>query len=370
MSSPSLSPIIAPRTLNATYARMVVGHLHQTQPALLHALDDRQRAWLEPIDPMGRCTLQEWHALMDTAERLLDVPDLVPALAEQFKPWHAGLLGFTLMTCDTIHDLAALLKRFHHLLNDVFVVEHGVTQPRFFLNLQAATPEQSVRLARLSLCVWAQRLRWLTGRPDLRLDVNFQGPPPVDATPYRRLFGGQVRFDQHDNTLWGDAACSSMQIVSRDTASHSLLQGQALKQLEQLCGSDTRFIDRLHGLIRARLGTGQPTLEDVANELKLPSRTLQRRLEEAGLTFRQVIDDVRRLKAEHCLRETDMSLAALALALGFADHASFNRAFKRWTGVSPGAFRRAQGVVAMATAAAAHDTANARSGQPAATPHC
>ena len=52
-----------------------------------------------------------------------------------------------------------------------------------------------------------------------------------------------------------------------------------LKQLEQLCRSDTRFIDQLHGLVRARLGTGQPTLEDVASELKLPSRTLQRRLE-------------------------------------------------------------------------------------------
>lgn len=346
MPSAKRPSVTTPRSLNTTYARVVVGHLQQMQPALVHALPEHHRALLEPGEPTDRCTLQQWHALMDTVEHLLDTPDLVPVLAEQFKPWHAGLLGFTLMTCSTIGEMVALLKRFHHLLNDVFVIEHGVTHPRFFLSLKAATTEQSIRLARLSLCIWALRLRWLTGRPDLRLDVNFQGAPPPDLAPYRRLFGGLVRFDQHDNTMWGDATCSALQIVSRDKASHSLLQGQALKQLEQLSRSDTRFMDQLHGLIRARLSSGKLTLEDVAAALRLPPRTLQRRLEEAHLNFRRVVEDVRRAKAEHCLRETDMPLAALALALGFADHATFNRAFKRWTGISPGAFRRASMPVA------------------------
>ena len=132
-------------------------------------------------------------------------------------------------------------------------------------------------------------------------------------------------------------------IVSRDTASHSLLQGQALKQLEQLSRGEDRFVDKVMGLIRRRLDTGKISLEDIAAELKLPARTLQRRLEEAGANFRLMVDEVRKAQAQHYLSATAMPLSELAVTLGFADHASFNRAFKRWMGCSPGVFRREHG---------------------------
>lgn len=340
MPHPSQSSLNAPRTLNVAYVRVLLGHLLQVRPDLLQILDAAHLRYLEQQDPLARCTLQAWHAMMDMAERHLGGRDLIPDMADQFKPWHAGLLGFTLMTSGTVAELGGLLRRFHHLLDDVFLVERGVLDQRFFLRLRAATTEQSHRLARFSLTVWAQRLRWLTGQPDLKLDVSFEGPAPTDTGPYRRIFGGTVRFDQEDNTMWGDVACLNMPIVSRDTVSHSLLQSQALKQLELMSRTEDRFIDKLQSLVRTQLAVGKVSLEDIACELKLPPRTLQRRLEEAGLNFRLMVDDVRKAQAQHYLRDTRMPLAELAAALGFADHASFNRAFKRWTGASPGAFRR------------------------------
>ncbi len=342
MQNPRPTPVNVPRTLNATYARVLVGHVQQVRPESVHLLDAQHVAHLAQNDPMDRCTLQAWHALVDACESLLGTRDLMPELSEQFKPWHAGLMGFTLMTCSTVQELGALLKRFHHLLNDVFVVGHGVTDSRFYLRLDAATPEQSHRLARLSFCIWARRLRWLTGQPDLRLDVSFAGPPPADTTPYRRIFGGTVRFDQADNTLWGDAACAELPILSQDAASHTLLCGQAQKHLALLSHSEDRFMAQLQVVVRTRLDGGKVSLEDVAAELQLPPRTLQRRLEELGLNFRLMVDSVRSSQAQHYLSETEMTLVELASALGFADHASFNRAFKRWTGLSPGAFRRSR----------------------------
>lgn len=341
---PSLrpNPSHAPRTLNVTFARMLVSHVQQSSPELLPRFAPEYLRYLDETDPLARCTLREWHALLDQVEHELDAEDLVPCLAEQFKPWHAGLLGFTLMTSGTVIELAGLLQRFHHLLNDVFAVERGLLGPRFFLRLSPASAETSRRLARLSLCIWAQRLRWLTGRVDLMLDVSFEGPAPGDIAPYRRLFGGNVRFDQDSNTMWGDTAFLDLPIVSRDTASHSLLQGQALKQLEQISRGEDRLVDKVRGLIRSGLSRGKFSLEDLAQEMKMPARTLQRRLEESGAHFRLMVDEVRSQQAQHYLRDTGMPLSELAVALGFADHASFNRAFKRWTGSSPGAFRRAR----------------------------
>lgn len=335
-------PVLAPRTLNVTFARTLVSQLQQSRPDLMARLNPAYLRYLDERDPLARCTLNEWHALMDEVEALLGSADLVPQLAEQFKPWHAGLLGFTLMTSGTVVELAKLLRRFHHLLNDVFEVERGFEGARFFLRVRPASSESSCRLARLSLTVWAQRLRWLTGRPDLKLDAAFVGPAPPDVAPYRQIFGGTVRFEQEADTMWGDAACVDLPIVSHDTASHSLLQSQALKQLEQLSLGEDGIVDRVRGLIRRRLDTGQVSLEDIAAELKLPTRTMQRRLDEAGANFRLMVDEVRKAQAQRYLRDTAMPLSELAVALGFADHASFNRAFKRWMGCSPGAFRREQ----------------------------
>ena len=361
------------RTLNAAYARLLVSYLLQERPQAARVLTPPQLALLDERQPASRCTLAQWHALMDVTERQLGLVDIVPRLAEQFKPWHAGLIGFTLMTSPTVGKLASLLRRYHSLLNDVFVVEPGLASDKFYLRLSEASAECAPRLARLSLSIWAERLRWLTGRPDLKLDVRFAGPAPGDIAPYRRIFGGQVRFDQDENAMYGDIACVSMPIVSHDPASHLLLQSQASKQLEQIAPGDERLIDRLGSLIRARLDDGKLTLEDAAAALKLPVRTLQRRLEEAGLSFRQRVDDARRSAAEQYLRDTAMPLAEMAAALGFADHASFNRAFKRWTGTSPGAYRRIQQQMSAAEGrpgAPAHDGQGAPcAGCDAAQPH-
>ncbi len=346
--SPITKPQIAtgPRTLNVAYGRLLLEHLLARRPAVKAWLRPDQLAWLDQQDPLARCTLADWHELLDLAERQLGANDLIPELAELFKPWHAGLVGFTLMTSQKVCEVGALLRQFHSLLNDVFEPRTGYAQDNFYLRLKPSTVEDSPRLARLSLCVWAHRLRSLTGRPELTMDVRFRGVAPDDLTPYRRIFGGQVLFGQSADEMLGAVQIEHLPIVSHDAVSHNLLQAQASKHLEMLASEDPLVI-RLRRMIQERLDDGRLNLEDVAAALKLPARTLQRRLEESGLNFRLVVEDVRKNAAEHYLRDTHMPLAELAQALGFADHASFNRAFKRWTGSSPGAFRRRHGSAEM-----------------------
>lgn len=330
-----------PRTLNAAYARIVLQHVQQVRPDALSAFTPEQLSYLDQTDPLARCPLDAWHALMDKAEQVLNQPDLLPELSEEFKPWHAGLVGFTIMTCNNIGEVGSWLRRLHTLLNDVFLLERGVRGDRFFLRLRPATEEQSYRMARLSLMMWVQRMKWLSGRPDLILDARFEGPAPADVTPYERTFGGKVLFNCHASEMCGPLSYLDLPIVSRDTTSHSLLQQQVLQLLESLHQQgDHYFQDKLHRVIRSRLSDGNLTLTCVATELKLSPRTLQRRLEDSGLNFRLMVDEVRKLEGQHLLATTDQPLAELAAALGFSDAASFTRAFKRWTGESPGAFRR------------------------------
>jgi AraC-like DNA-binding protein len=86
----------------------------------------------------------------------------------------------------------------------------------------------------------------------------------------------------------------------------------------------------------------RPTLEDVAKELGLGARTLQRRLTDAGLTFKQLVEDTRRELARHFLKQRAVELNETAFLLGFENANSFFRAFQIWEGVSPGEWRARQ----------------------------
>jgi AraC-like DNA-binding protein len=81
--------------------------------------------------------------------------------------------------------------------------------------------------------------------------------------------------------------------------------------------------------------------EVLAAEMKMSARTLQRRLEDEGVRFSLVLDGVRERIAKRLLREEAVPLTEIAFRLGFSDLATFSRAFKRWTGIPPGGFRRA-----------------------------
>jgi AraC-like DNA-binding protein len=331
----------AGRSLHPGYARVLMSLVQERDPSALKAFAPVDLVYLNPPDAVARCSLAQWHQMLDTAEHALGAPDLVPDLAVRIQPWHVGLVGFTLMTCRNLEEVGRLLRRFHHLLNDVFVVACRLEGCRFSVRLQPTAGTGSPRLARLLMAMWALRVRWLTGRADLRFDVSLEGAPLARQDDYRRLFGGQVGFDAAENGLWGDSAWLGWPLVSSDAGSHALLQRQAAQQLAQWSRKEDRFVDHLQAYLQENLGTGRANLEDLSTEMKVPTRTLQRRLESEGLNLRMLIDQVRRARAEKWLRESTMPLVDIAAALGFADHASFNRAFKRWTGCSPGVFRRA-----------------------------
>ena len=95
------------------------------------------------------------------------------------------------------------------------------------------------------------------------------------------------------------------------------------------------LVERTRRAIGGRLRGGDPSLEGVARELGISERSLQRRLSELGYTFNALADEVREATARLYLEQPDIALAEIAYLLGFADQSTFNRAFKRWTGVTP-----------------------------------
>jgi AraC-like DNA-binding protein len=102
------------------------------------------------------------------------------------------------------------------------------------------------------------------------------------------------------------------------------------------------MLDRIRRCIDHHLPSGAPTLHDVAGELRMSPRTLQRKLRERGTSCSEVTDELRRELAVELVRREEAPLT-IAFRLGFRDATSFYRAFRRWTGTTPGGFRTTAG---------------------------
>jgi AraC-like DNA-binding protein len=88
-------------------------------------------------------------------------------------------------------------------------------------------------------------------------------------------------------------------------------------------------------IVADRLLDGEPPLEAVAKQLGKTERTLRRSLADEGVSYRVLVEEVRRRRADELLADPAVSVAEVAFALGFSEHAAFTRAYKRWTGATP-----------------------------------
>jgi AraC-like DNA-binding protein len=192
-------------------------------------------------------------------------------------------------------------------------------------------------LHELLLRVYWRLFAWLVGGrlPPVRFDFAY--PRPQYADGYGAIFPAPWRFEAGHSAIWFQA--EQMQLpVCRDTAALNafIADGPVHVMLPSL---DSGFAGRVRVHLQ-RTQPAWPTLTETATALHTSSSSLQRHLADEGISYSELKDQLRRDIAVFRLRTSDVPLAKLAAELGFADATSFQRAFKAWTGLPPGACRR------------------------------
>ena len=168
---------------------------------------------------------------------------------------------------------------------------------------------------------------------------EFGEDKPPDTTPFRELFGGKVQFRQSTTQLLFPKEYLQIPITFHDPESHRILISQVIQQNESL-KQPSQQQNNIKQAIMEQLSSGRCTLENVADSLMMSPRTLQYQLEQAGTSFRALLDATRTELARHYLLDPDMSLVDVAFLLGFSEQSPFTKAFKRWTGEPPGEYRK------------------------------
>ena len=130
-----------------------------------------------------------------------------------------------------------------------------------------------------------------------------------------------------------------MELPKADPQLGALLARFAQDALARRSGQEPAPLDQVHQLIAEALQQGLPTLGQIARRMAVSERTLRRRLEEQGTTFRAVLDETRARISRSYVSDRRLPLSEVAFLLGFSEPSAFHRAFKRWTGSTPAAFR-------------------------------
>ena len=179
--------------------------------------------------------------------------------------------------------------------------------------------------------------RWIAWRRINPLAVHFVDPAPEDVQPYRDAFEGPLYFDAPVHRLVFSLEEVAMPLPTSNPVLAELHDRHAIEHLSRL--SKAKVSHKTRELILRHLPDGEPSRTEIANALCMSERTLQRRLQNEGASYRQLLDGTRHELARQYLMKPHLTLTQITYLLGFRDQSTFSRACKNWFDLSPGEYR-------------------------------
>lgn len=289
--------------------------------------------------PRGRVTGEQYVRLF---RKLMDELD-DECLGHMSRPMRRGSFALVTRTTCGAPNIRVALHRIAQsldLLGEDLRVQ--VVQSEQALGLSWSTrgshPQPQNFLYEMLMRVVWRLVAWLHGGRLIPLRFDFSFPRPHYADIYREIFPGLLVFDQTSSTIWFDRAQTEQSIHRTPNDLERFLQGSPGNVILPWLG-ERATSTRAYSLLRLAC-PHWPDLNTAARSLHLAPSTLQRHLAQEGTSFQALKDKLRRDLAITLLSTTDKPLSAIAIELGFSDSATFQRAFKGWTGSSAGHYRK------------------------------
>lgn len=306
-----------------------------------------ERSGIDPgelDDQDGRVPMDKYVALMRAAKVMTGDPALALHYGDEVDMAELSVVGLLLHASETFGEVLAQLNRYGRLLVEV---DTGGAD-RFQLHRVAGKlwivdarpdPDDFQELTEATFARFVGRTRQF-GMTGFVTEVHVTHSAPAHAAEYERVFGAPTRFGTGWNAMRVDQSWLSHRVQRQPRYVFGILGGHAEMLLRELEGSKS-VRGRVESLLMPILHTGDSSMARIAAALGWSGDTLYRRLKAEGVTFEEVLDELRHKLATHYLGGRKVSVAEAAYLVGFSDPSAFSRAFKRWTGISPKAMRRA-----------------------------
>lgn len=285
----------------------------------------------------GRLTAMQAGGLLHCATELSREPGFGYEIGLRSSLTSHGVMAFGLLTSATLRQAIKLGAEYSHVRLPMLTLQLVEDGDQAGVDVQQTFPLGAVRQCMFDLFLvgLARMTPALTGRPVESVELWFESDEPEHFARYRDRLP-PVHFGMGVNQLRFAAEYLDLRLDTANELASRVAQQQLAGELTRIGLSGEDLIGRVRALLAGGGGFG---LADVAQAMHVSPRTLKRRLGDHGVTFHALVSDVRRTEAIRLLRHSVLTVEQIGAELGYADAGNFCRAFKRWTGTTPGTFR-------------------------------
>ena len=292
-------------------------------------------------DPEGFISAAKLPQLLEEAARATGDDFFGLHFGEGFNPKNIGPVIYVVLNSPTIGAGIENLERYLKIHNEA---------TRWFTHIEGERAYVGYELAELgiakprqyheaTMAIALNTLRMMAGSHWAPEEIHFTHESPHQTSEHSRIFAAPVRFGCATNAFVIERSFLERQVPAADPRLYGILRRYLDNILADMPREDG-FLASIRKAIAETMRDGDPGLGRVAKQLAASPRTLQRRLKEYGLEFKKLADDTRRRFASNYLKDRKHTLTEVAFLLGYSDVSAFNRAFKRWTGMTPLHYRR------------------------------
>lgn len=287
-------------------------------------------------DPERRISALKQIAFLQAAAEALNDDLLGFTLANEFDLRDLGLLYYVMASSDTLGEALKRVARYSRITNEAVVLQYSETrQPT--LRLAYSGIPRHTDLQQIEFCIVAiiRLSRVLSGRRFLPRHISISHIRPKGIAMFSGLLGKNLEFGGDADEINFPVGSADWTLIDADQRLNKILRKVCEDSLSSCRSNTSTLRARVENTISPLLPHGQAKLDVVAKRIGMSARTLTRRLAEEGLTFNEILQQLKSSLAIRYLEEDGMPISKIAWLLGFEDASSFSHACRRWTGKSP-----------------------------------
>lgn len=326
--------------VTSLFARKVVGvagNAIDARAVLACAGIDADAEW----DPKQMLDEADYYGMIELMAEQMDITSLPLIVGEAMRPDEYGALGLAWKAAPNLLGSFSRVARYWRLWTSVTQYELEETvRGMLYVQHRKGPRRLGMRISIEATSASAVSLgRQVSPRPFSPIEVMFQHPAPRTIEHHEAFFGCPVHFGaDKDAMLFSYPSLSEPNVLGDEGITQFLVShlDQELAQVDDTPALPEQAKDE----IARALSEGLPNMADIARRLGLSARSLHRRLADDGLSFQTLTEETRKGIAIGMLQEERYGLAEIAFLTGYSEQSAFNRAFKRWMGVTPASYRK------------------------------